>query len=167
MAANSSSDAGLVHKIPKAGWRLFKLPVRLVYKLGLGSLPGSFVLLLTTVGRKSGLPRVTPLQYSKVGGSFYVGSARGIKADWYCNILENPSVQVQVKSRRFKGIATPVTDLEQIVDFLEVRLSHHPRLVGAIFRAEGYPSKPSREQLKAYAAKRAVVVIHPIADIQA
>lgn len=167
MVTISPNNSGIVHRIPRVIWRIFKLPVRLVYKIGLGSLPGNFVLLLTTVGRRSGLPRVTPLQYSKVGGSFYVGSARGIKADWYRNILENSQVEVQVKSRRFKGLATPVTDLEQIVDFLETQLRHHPRLMRAIFRVEGYPSNPSRVQLRAYAAKRAVVVIHPVADNQA
>ena len=36
------------------------------YKRGIG--PTRMVLLLTTTGRKSGLPRVTPLQYEDIDG---------------------------------------------------------------------------------------------------
>jgi len=39
--------------------------IRALYALGLGRLIGRLILLLTTTGRKSGLPRVTPLQYSE------------------------------------------------------------------------------------------------------
>ncbi len=155
-------ETSTVQRVPKVIWRLLKLPARILYALGLGSLPGRFVLLLTTVGRKSGLPRVTPLQYDEVDGNFYVGSARGVKADWYRNILANPAVEVRVKSRRFHGMAEPITDPAQIADLLEIRLQRRPRMLGAIFRAEGYPPRPNREQLEAYAAKRAMVVIRPI-----
>ena len=35
--------------------------IKALYALGLGRLIGRLILLLTTTGRKSGLPRVTPL----------------------------------------------------------------------------------------------------------
>jgi deazaflavin-dependent oxidoreductase (nitroreductase family) len=140
-------------------WRLLKVPSRLLYAIGLGPLQGRFVLLLTTIGRKSGLPRVTPLQYEEVDGKYYVASARGVKADWFRNILANPAVEIRVESQRFEGVAEAITDAEQIADFLELRLRRHPRMMGAMFRAQGFPSHPSREELEAYAAKRAMVVI--------
>lgn len=168
MNGNKPIDhTGRVQRVPKLFWRLIKLPARILYALGLGSLQGRFVLLLTTVGRKSGLPRVTPLQYDEVDGVFYVGSARGDKADWYRNILVNPAVEVQVKSRRFHGIAEPVTDPQQIADLLEIRLQRSPKMVGALFRAEGFPPTPSREQMVAYAKKRTMVVIIPTEDVKA
>lgn len=150
-----------VEKVPRVIWRLLKLPARFVYALGLGFLPGRFILLLTTIGRKSGLPRITPLQYDEVDGNFYVGSARGVEADWYRNILANPEVEVQVKSRRFYGLAHPITDPGQIADLLETRLQRRPRMVGLLLRAEGFSSRPSRDQLEAYAKMRAMVVIRP------
>lgn len=153
-----------MHRIPKFVWRLLKLPVRILYALGLGAIPGNFVLLLTTIGRKSGLPRVTPLQYSEVGGNFYVGSARGVKGDWYRNILANSSVEVQLKSRRFHGVAKPVLDPEQIADFLEDRMKQRPRMMAAILQLEGYPPRPNREQLIEYAKQRALIVIYPMAE---
>ena len=52
-----------------------------------GDFPASrMVLLLTTIGRKSGLPRITPLQYEEIDGAYYVASARGAQADWFRNI---------------------------------------------------------------------------------
>jgi len=132
--------------------------------LGLGSLVGSFVLLLKTTGRKSGLPRVTPLQYDEIDGIIYVGSARGIKADWYRNLAEDPNVEVTVGTRKFKGYADLISDSVQIADFLELRLKLHPKMVGAMLRFEGMGPTPTREQLEQYATKRALATIRPTED---
>jgi len=145
-------------------WRLIRVPPRLLYALGLGPIYGRLVLLLTTTGRKSGLPRVTPLQYEEVDGTIYVASVRGQQADWFRNIVANPHVEVRMKARRFRGVAEPITDLEQVADFLEFRLRRHPRVIGAMFRAKGLPAKPSRAQIEQYASKRALVVIRPSGD---
>jgi deazaflavin-dependent oxidoreductase (nitroreductase family) len=114
---------------------------------------------LTTIGRKSGLPRVTPLQYEEVDGVIYVAAARGQKADWFRNIVANPHVEVRVRNKHFHGLAEPITDPARIADFLELRLERHPRMIGAMFRAQGLPTQPNRTQLEQYAANRAMVVI--------
>ncbi|HLE91508.1 MAG TPA: nitroreductase/quinone reductase family protein, partial [Anaerolineales bacterium] len=62
---------------------------RLLYAIGLGSLVGRIILLLTTTGRKSGKKRVTPMQYELIGCDYYVGAARGLNADWVRNIQAN------------------------------------------------------------------------------
>lgn len=147
--------------IPKVVWKLLRIPPRLAYRLGLGPVIGRRILLLTTTGRKTGLARVTPLQYELVGGCYYVGAARGLRTDWFRNIQADPRVAVQVKNQRFRGRATAVTDPEQVADFLEYRLRRHPRFVGLVLRMAGYPSRPTRQQLKAYARHRALVAIHP------
>ncbi|NTU54637.1 MAG: nitroreductase family deazaflavin-dependent oxidoreductase, partial [Anaerolineales bacterium] len=67
------------------------------YKRGFG--PARVVMLLTTIGRRSGLPRVTPLQYEQVDGDYYIASARGPEADWFKNIRANPKVRVQIRDR--------------------------------------------------------------------
>jgi deazaflavin-dependent oxidoreductase (nitroreductase family) len=145
--------------------RQFKPPdariMRALYAIGLGPLVGRLVLLLTTTGRKTGLPRVTPLQYEQDGETFCLGSSRGTRADWVRNILVNPRVQVRVKSRRFAGCAEVVTDPARVADFLELRLRNHPRIVGRILQAEGLPASPTRADLEAYAARLALVVIRP------
>ena len=153
-------------RVPRFIWRLLRfLPPRIAYSLGLGSLVGSFVLLLKTTGRKSGLPRVTPLQYDEIDGIIYVGSARGVKADWYRNLAEDPNVEVTVGTRKIKGYADLISDSVQIADFLELRLKLHPKMVGAMLRFEGMGSTPTREQLEQYATKRALVAIRPTEDV--
>jgi len=132
-----------------------------LYAIGLGPIVGRLVLLLATTGRKTGLRRVTPLQYEVMDGDFYVAAARGQSADWFRNIVADPCVEVAVKSQRFHGRAEPITDPQRIADFLEYRLERHPRMVGMILRSEGLPDRPNRAQLEAYAQRLAMVIIHP------
>ncbi len=135
--------------------------IKFLYRAGLGPLLGRLILLLTTTGRRSGLPRVAPLQYEELDGLIYVGSARGAQADWFRNIIANPKVKVQIKARCFEAFAEAVTDPCRIADFLELRLRRHPRMIGAILHAEGLPDPPSRRDLEEYARHSAMVVIKP------
>lgn len=135
---------------------------RVLYAIGLGPLVGKIVLLLTTTGRKSGLERVTPLQYEEIDGKIHLGAARGLKADWVRNIEKDARVKVRVKSRKFNGTAEVVSDPERIADFLEVRLQRHPRMMGLLMqKAHGLPKVPSREQLISLAGSEVMVVITP------
>jgi deazaflavin-dependent oxidoreductase (nitroreductase family) len=150
------------NNVPKSLLRLLKRPPRMIYALGLGPILGRLVLLLTTTGRKSGQARVTPLQYEEVEGIYYLAAARGVKADWYQNIRANARVKIRVKGRSFEGLAEPCTDAERIADFLELRLKRHPRMIKAMLRAEGLPKDFSREDLRRYAARLALVSVYPL-----
>jgi len=136
---------------------------RVLYAIGLGPVIGGFIVLLTTTGRKSGKKRVTPLQYEKIGGDYYLGAARGLNADWVRNIQSNPQVELRVGAKHVHGAAEIVTDPSRFADFLEVRLERHPRLIGMIMeKAHGLPKRPSREELEGLANGEAMVVIHPM-----
>lgn len=141
--------------------RLLKLPPRLVYAIGPGTAYGRFVLLLTTNGRRTGEPRVTPLQYEQVNGKFVVASARGARADWYLNAVADPRVEVRVGRSRFSGVAETCSDPHRIADFLELRLERHPRMVGRMLRLRGVPVNPTRAELETYASRLAMVTITP------
>lgn len=143
-------------------FRFLKLPPRLIYALGLGNSYGRFVLLLTTRGRRSGKARVTPLQYERVDGVLVVGSARGTASDWYRNLLADPRAEVRVGQTRLTAIAETSTDPARIVDFLELRLERHPRVVGRIMRLRGVPANPTRADLETYAARLAMVTLTPL-----
>jgi deazaflavin-dependent oxidoreductase (nitroreductase family) len=135
---------------------------RVLYAIGLGSVVGKIVLLLTTTGRKSGLKRVTPLQYELIGDDYFVGAARGLQADWVRNIQACPYVELRVGKRELKATAEVVTDPYRFADFIEVRLARHPRMVGFIMeKAHGLPRRPSREQLEELARTEAFVILHP------
>jgi deazaflavin-dependent oxidoreductase (nitroreductase family) len=133
------------------------------YRRGLG--PTRVVLLLTTLGRKSGLSRMTPLQYEEVNGNFYVASARGTEADWYKNILAHPDVHIRIRDREFDAMAEPVTDPAGIADFIELRLRRHPVMVRLIMHLfDGLPLKYNRAELEHFCKEKAMVVLRPVKE---
>ncbi len=135
---------------------------RVLYAIGLGPLVGKIILLLTTTGRKSGKKRVTPVQYEMIGDDYYVGAARGLKADWVRNIQSDPCVEVRVGSKHFQGTAELVTDPSKFADFMEVRLERHPRMIGLLMeKAHGLPRRPSRAQLEELGKSEVFVILHP------
>jgi deazaflavin-dependent oxidoreductase (nitroreductase family) len=131
------------------------------YKRGFG--PTRLVLLLTTTGRKSGLLRVTPLQFEEIDGDYYIASARGSKADWFKNIRANPMVHVQIREREFDAAAEPVTDPVRIADFIELRLKHHPIMIRLIMHLfDGLPLRFNRADLEKFCQEKAMAILHPI-----
>jgi deazaflavin-dependent oxidoreductase (nitroreductase family) len=73
---------------------LFKTPI-LLYRLGLGFLVGHLFMVMTTTGRKSGLPRHTAIEFHEFEGKPTVLSGWGTKTDWYRNLQANPLATVQ------------------------------------------------------------------------
>lgn len=71
------------------------------------SLPGvgpKSVLSLTTVGRKSGQPRVTPMGYVRIDAdTVWVVSEHGSRSDWYRNARKAGTVQVKAGDRSRTG----------------------------------------------------------------
>jgi deazaflavin-dependent oxidoreductase (nitroreductase family) len=69
---------------------------------------GAPVLILTTVGRRSGEQRSTPLIYGRSGDDYLVVASEGgapAPPDWYLNLQGDPEVTVQVKADRFAARA--------------------------------------------------------------
>lgn len=130
------------------------------YKRGFG--PTRVVMILTTIGRKSGLPRQTPLQYEEVDGDYYIASARGSDADWFKNICANPKVHVQIRDREFDAVAEPITDPVRIADFIQLRLKRHPIMIRLIMHLfDGLPLRFSRANLEEFCEEKAMVILHP------
>jgi deazaflavin-dependent oxidoreductase (nitroreductase family) len=73
---------------------LFKLPIPL-YRLGMGFIVGRLFLVMTTIGRKSGQPRRTAVEFHEFQGRKYILSGWGTKTDWYRNIERNPHITIQ------------------------------------------------------------------------
>lgn len=64
-----------------------------------GNIAGRSLLLLMTIGRKSGQERTTPLLYVKDGSDYIlIASYGGAPQDplWFRNLQENPNVKIQV-----------------------------------------------------------------------
>ena len=71
------------------------------------------MLVLSTWGRKSNLPRHTMLSYIQVDGQTYVASGWGAASDWYKNILANPAVTIQARGKVYAARARRVGDLDE------------------------------------------------------
>ncbi|PRZ41504.1 deazaflavin-dependent oxidoreductase (nitroreductase family) [Antricoccus suffuscus] len=75
-----------------------------------GPFEGGDLLLLTTVGAKTGLEQTSPLAYIRDGARLLVvGSAGGSPAHpaWYRNILAHPMVRVEVGTETYAAVAIP------------------------------------------------------------
>lgn len=64
-----------------------------------------FQTLLETTGRKSGEPRRTPLDGSRVGDQFWFVSEFGDKSQYVKNIQADPQVRVRLKGKWHSGTA--------------------------------------------------------------
>lgn len=91
-----------------------------IYRLtrgGLGSrMAGQSVLLLHTVGRRSGRRLTTPVNYYARGADFVLVASNWGKPrhpDWYFNLLAHPETDVQVKRRTLRVHARQVLGEER------------------------------------------------------
>lgn len=71
---------------------------------------GTQILLLSTIGRRSGEERTTPLIHRTDGDSFVVVASKGGAPDdpaWFKNLSANPDrIEIQVKGERFAVAAS-------------------------------------------------------------
>ncbi|TJZ58867.1 nitroreductase family deazaflavin-dependent oxidoreductase [Streptomyces piniterrae] len=88
--------------------------------------------LLETRGRKSGLPRRTPIGGRRIGREFWLVSEYGEKSQYVRNIQADPRVRVRVKGRWYTGTAHLVPQ-----DDARARLRTLPRLNSTAVRVVG------------------------------
>jgi len=81
-----------------------------------GSFAGKTLLLLHTVGAKSGQERVNPVAYVADGNRFVIIASKAgapTNPDWYHNILAHPLVTVEVGTEQFPAQAVVATEPER------------------------------------------------------
>ncbi|MEY8014086.1 nitroreductase family deazaflavin-dependent oxidoreductase [Mycobacterium servetii] len=91
-----------------------------IYRRSNGKLGGTFgnapVALLTTTGRKTGEPRVSPLLYLREGDRVVLVASKGGSDKhplWYLNLKANPKVSVQIKDEVLQLQARDATEEER------------------------------------------------------
>jgi deazaflavin-dependent oxidoreductase (nitroreductase family) len=74
------------------------------------------VILVTTIGAKSGKPRVTPLNFSVDGDRLVVIASKGGSSThpaWYLNLVANPRVTIEHRDERFAALASTAKEPER------------------------------------------------------
>lgn len=98
------------------------------------------VCLLTTVGRRSGQPRTTPLAGFRFGPGLVVVASNGGSERppaWYLNLVADPSVQVQV--------GTDVRPMTARTASPEEKAELWPQIVAQSKQFGGYQDKVTRD----------------------
>jgi deazaflavin-dependent oxidoreductase (nitroreductase family) len=87
---------------------LFKAPV-VGWRMGMGAILGRSMLVLTTWGRKTHLPRHTMLSFTPMKETIYVGAGWGAHCDWYQNLVADTQVTLQVWDKQVTGVDQEMT----------------------------------------------------------
>ena len=109
-----------------------------LYKVSNGRIAGKFlegapVALVTTIGRKSGEPRVVPLLYLCEGDRVVLLASNGGREKhpmWYLNLKADPKVTIQIKDEVLKLTARDATAAE--------RAEYWPKIVAMYSAADDY-----------------------------
>jgi deazaflavin-dependent oxidoreductase (nitroreductase family) len=105
-----------------------------------GYFEGASMLLLHTIGRKSGQARVNPLVYLPDGDRYVVFATKGgspTHPEWYHNLMANPDVEIEVGTETIPVRATEVQDHDEREDLYARQVERRPGF------AE-YPAKANR-----------------------
>jgi deazaflavin-dependent oxidoreductase (nitroreductase family) len=86
-----------------------------LFRLGLGSWVnlwpevGGRIMVLTHTGRRSGIKRYNPVNYTILNGDVYCVAGFGAISDWYRNLRADPHVEVWLPDGWYAGLAEDVT----------------------------------------------------------
>jgi deazaflavin-dependent oxidoreductase (nitroreductase family) len=74
---------------------------------------------ITVTGRKSGRPITIPVWFVEDGETLYLLPVRGSDADWYRNLVANPTIRLTVDGAEHTATSSPTTDpgrVHEVVD---------------------------------------------------
>ncbi len=102
--------------------RFFMVPM---FRLGLGSMIVSplagYIMVMKTIGRKSGNVRYAPVNYAIWNGKIYCLSGGRASSDWYKNLLAHPEVELILPGgAMFARVAAPYVGEDRLLIFRQV-----------------------------------------------
>jgi len=119
---------------------------------------GGRIMVILHTGRKSGLRRLTPVNYAIVDGEIYCTAGFGPATDWYQNILANPQVEIWLPDSRYTGIAEDISEADNRLPLLRQVIIAS----GIVAPAMGInPHKLSDEDFDQVTRSYRLVRIHP------
>lgn len=137
--------------------RYFVVPLYRIYFIPLLGI-GRLILLLTTIGRKSGMKRYSPLEYHRINKIVHIFSSRGKQSDWYKNIVKTPDrVNVQTGFKKFKAKVRIIDSVDERIEVFKWYVTKHPYYAKQLFGWDKKNDKPDTETLRAIAENIEVV----------
>ena len=149
---------------PRTRWArsIARAPL-VLWRLGLGPVIGRLMLVLTTTGRKSGLPRQAMVEYHMFNGRKYAPSGFGAQAQYYQNIMVNPYVTIQTAAGTERAIAARVTDDEELLAvFEQIKRDDPAFLLNSYFRSLGI--EPTNEDILAHKDRIYLLRFDPVEE---
>jgi deazaflavin-dependent oxidoreductase (nitroreductase family) len=160
MMANASEPFGArLHFLPRAVRPVQNTIVR-VFRRYFEQAPGW--VLLTTTGRRTGLPREILLPCERWRDAMIVISTYGLQSDWIRNIRRNPRVQVTCAGWILPAQAELVTDLAAKRSLVSAHPFFAPAPFGVLNFLHRTVLRPATVLfLRFWVKRRPVVVIRP------
>jgi len=94
--------------------KYFMIPV---FRLGFGPFVGNpitgYIMVLKTIGSKTGKERFAPVNYAILDGEIYCLSGFGEIAHWYRNLTTQPQIEMLMPTGTLSGRAATVTDADE------------------------------------------------------
>jgi len=140
--------------------KFFMVPI---FRLGFGPFMGNpftgYIMVLKTIGRKSGKVRYVPVNYTIYKGYVYCISGFRKAADWYRNLIANPEIEMILPCGSLYARMQEVSDTD------EKRIVTRQMLINAGFAGffEGYnPRSISDDELQIKTADMPVLRFQPL-----
>jgi deazaflavin-dependent oxidoreductase (nitroreductase family) len=133
-----------------------------MFRLGLGPFFGNplagYVMVLRTIGRKTGKVRYVPVNYAISNGSIYCLAGFGRTSPWFLNLLANPDIEVILPGGAIAGHVEEAADPAERVRVLRQVLKN----AGFATIFEGLnPYRASDEDLARKTAEQPLIRIRP------
>jgi deazaflavin-dependent oxidoreductase (nitroreductase family) len=95
---------------------IFMIPL---FRLGLGSFVGNpitgYIMVVKTIGRKTGRKRYVPVNYAILDGNIYCMAGFGKSTHWYRNLQAQPNIEIIIPSGPLAGVAEDATNSEEAI----------------------------------------------------
>jgi deazaflavin-dependent oxidoreductase (nitroreductase family) len=160
MHLSTEDNMDIVRRIFRIFNKIFMVPmIRLGFAPLLGNPITGYIMLIKTIGRKSGITRLTPVNYAIIDGYIYCISGFGRRSHWYLNLQADPRVELVLPGGAFTVKAEEVKEVGEALRAIKQIL----RNAGFAGFFEGYnPYTSSDEKLMATLDHSPVLRLQPV-----
>lgn len=99
-----------------------------LFRLGLGLFVGNpitgYIMVMKTIGRKTGKERYVPVNYAILEGNIYCMAGFGKGTHWYRNLQSQPNIEIIIPSGPLAGVAEDATNSEGAIRILRQLLKN-------------------------------------------